>query len=207
MSVTPETLLRFLANDQSAADRATTEQALADSEVLRQSLARIRQAVATVREDGSWFVPASAILAAKELGRRLESLRPSPFVERVAHAIDIIVARLTFDSRAEGALAGLRGGTGFALGFDCGEVDIDIECGLGDDERVRFAGQIHGPHDHGFTTIGAFGPGQDSSVVASANITADGMFRLELRPGTYRFRFEPVATNHAAIELPPIEIP
>ncbi|MDZ4830298.1 MAG: hypothetical protein SGJ09_08900 [Phycisphaerae bacterium] len=206
MPLTPDTLLRYLAGDLTAADRAATELALSESAGLRGTLARIERAVATVRDDSHWEVPSAAIANAKALGRRLESLRAKPLTERVSDAILDLVARLTFDSRTQGALAGLRGGSGVALAFTSSEAEIEIECDLDDSDRVRVLGQIRVIAGGAFSTVQVYEADADAPAVTTSPVSQDGMFRLSLRSGAFRLRFLRAA-GEPPLDLPVIKLP
>ncbi len=200
--------------EQAAATRAAMER----SPELRQAFERFAFVGRTITGDARDPVPAAALAAAKDLGRRLESLRQPSFLERLDAGLRAVIARLAFDSRIDGPIVGLRGGTGFVLTYEVetssGRVDLDLEClPLGttaDGDAFELVAQASAAN-------GAFGPGRVEvrllgeagsdvpSAATSAPIDAHGMFRLRLAAGSYRLVLR---RDHAdAIELPQLDLP
>lgn len=212
MDLTASHLFDFLTNALSPADRAATERALANSPAARETLARLATARATMQSDATWSVPANAVERAIALGRRLDERRQPSLLERLSASVQAIVAQIRFDTRLDGALVGLRGGTGFAVSYRAGTVDIDLECDSNDDETFAILGQLTDaePSTAHVRFLRVDVHGQDANatetrVVATSAIDAAGLFRVSLRPGRYLLRFVP--QSGSPVDLPCIEIP
>jgi hypothetical protein len=206
MELTVEQLFQYLTGSLSPADRLAIEAAAARSAEVRATLERLSTARATVQADASWSVPASALHQALDLGSRIERRREPTFFERLSAAAKAIVADLTFDSRLEGALVGLRGGNGFALAYRAGALEIDLECGTLDDETFAILGQLSGPQAQAFHHLEAYVENDGAEPVTRATVDAAGMFRLALQPGSYLFRFLAVG-DVQPVDVRGIDIP
>jgi hypothetical protein len=204
--------------EQAAATRAAIER----SPELRQAFERFTFVGRTITGDARDSVPAAALTAAKELGRRLDSLRQPSILERLDAGLRAVIARLAFDSRIDGPIVGLRGGTGFVLTYEVetssGRVDVDLEClplgnaGEGDAfELVAQASAATGDFGAGRVEVLPLGQSFDeaqmtpSTSATSAPIDAHGMFRLRLAAGSYRLVLRRDQAD--AIELPQLDLP
>jgi len=120
-----------------------------------------------------------------------------------------IRARLVFDSRLQGSLAGLRGGTGFAVTYAIDGIDVDIECTTTGGDLFEVIGQLASADET------SFGPGSvtftDSNVSAPRTITVpidgDSMFRARLTAGTYTVHFVSGDSKRPGFVAMSLEIP
>ncbi|MBL9150660.1 MAG: hypothetical protein JNM94_18390 [Phycisphaerae bacterium] len=206
MELTVEQLFDYLTGTLSPADRQAVEAALARSSNARAMLERLATTRSTVQADAAWSVPATALEHALALGTRIERRREPSFFERLSAAAKAIVADLTFDSRLEGALVGLRGGSGFALAYQAGEIEIDLECGTDDDETFAILGQLTVVGTRAFPQLEVYADRDSTEPVTRTAIDATGMFRLAVRPGTYLFRFV-AADGGTPVDVRGIDIP
>lgn len=169
----------------------------------------------TARLDLGDPVPASAIDAAKGLGRRLDALRATGgLVERLGDALRGAIARLVFDSRLDGPMLGLRGGTGSAfvvqyqLPFaDGGSAELEMECTPAGGDAFLLVGQISGAVARRPSRLVVRAADRPDASESSAEIDAHGMVRMTLAAGAYHARLVFESATDAAIELPLLEIP
>ncbi len=204
MEPTSDTILGYLASTLEPAQRAAIEARLARDPAFAARVDRLRFAIDSVRSDARHPVPAAVIEAAKDLGRRLSAARAPSLFERLSAEVRALVLRLTYDSRLEGALAGLRGGSGFALTFDLDGVELEIECDALEADRFAFMGQISGI---ACTAVEAFLETEDAgraARVAEAPVDRDGVFRLILASGRYLLRFH---TPNGPLDAGGIDVP
>ena len=219
MDTTLDQLAALATGRLPAAEAAATRAAMERSPELRQAFERFAFVGATMTGDRRDPVPTSAIAAAKDLGRRLEALRQPTLLERLDASVRAVMARLAFDSRMDGPIVGLRGGTGFVLTYEVetgtGRVDLDLEClplalthGAADADTFEVVGQA--------TLAGtAFGAGtlevhtvdETPTRPSSVSIDAHGMFRLRLAAGSYRLILRRSNADGEPIELPTLELP
>lgn len=204
MEPTPELLLGSIAGTLDAAQASALARLVSQDPELALRLTRLRVAVEATRDDAREAPPSAVIAAAKELGRRLESRRAPSLLEQFTRVLDAVIARPVFDSRLEGALAGLRGGSGFALAFAAEGAEIEIECGAIDGDRFGIMGQATGC---AFTRVECFTE-RDGAVVAVTDVAidADGMFRLELPTDRYTFRFHRLGQDRP-IDVIGVDVP
>lgn len=216
MDITLDHIVALALGRLSAGDAAATRAAVERSPDLQAALDRFQFVARTLGRDGLDPVPTAATDAAKQLGRRLDALRQPSAMERIEGAIRTILARLAFDSRLDGPIVGLRGGTGFVLSFevdtDDGRADIDLECLPTNDagtgliaagDAFDLVGQATGIDGGSLTAVADDGSGQRFETT----IDEHGMFRLRLAAGTYRVRLTPSAAGATPIELPTLELP
>jgi hypothetical protein len=210
MDLTVDRIYLFLTGSLPQADRLAVEAALARSPEAQATLARLSAARSTVVADAAWSVPSAAIERAKALGSRLERLRSPSLLDRLSSLVNAIVAELRFDSRLDGALVGLRGGTGFALSFRAGELEIDLECDSNDDETFAILGQVTASEGAEAlpTHFEVHAESDDATqvvIAASGPIDRAGLFRCSLPAGRVLLRF--VTPNGVTIDIPSVEIP
>lgn len=197
---TGDQLLAYLLGEMPAAQRSEFEQDLARSAELRRALAGARAILETMQTDDSEAPGPDAVSAAL---RSVLGPAPEP-AESWWNQLQQALATLVFDSRAPGALAGLRGTTtAYQLSFEIDGVEIDVEVRSPEaNEPAR--GVILG----NVATDTAPGPialltEDGRSQVARADADQRGNFRIEARPGHYRLA---VRIGTQAILLGGIEI-
>jgi hypothetical protein len=172
--------------------------------------ARLRRAVEAVRFDAADPVPESTLAAARALGASLAARvglvdRLRDAFALASEAVEAIVASVRFDSRLEPALAGLRGGTGFALALAADGIEVDLECEPTEGGRFVVVGQASGA---GPAVVGVewFEESDDGLRPGPRSVVdADGMFRATLEPGRHLLRL--VRDAAPPIDSPPIDLP
>jgi anti-sigma factor RsiW len=123
--VTYDMLLRYAANELPEDRAALIEAHLARNPAAAETVARFRIAAETLARDDTVETPADAIKRGKAIFRDRRAERPT-LLDQIA----TVIASLVYDSRAQPALAGYRGGgSAFQLSFrsDLAEVDLDAE--------------------------------------------------------------------------------
>lgn len=173
-------------------------------------LQRLHRAVETVRSDARDPVPEAALAAARALGATLApqaggEVRLRDAFALAADAVRAIVASVRFDSRLEPALAGLRGGRGFALALEADGVEIDLECEPAEGGRFVVVGQAscRGSAVDRVEWFEASGDGLRPGPASA--VDEDGMFRATLEPGRHLLRL--VRSAAPPVDSPPIDLP
>jgi hypothetical protein len=202
-----------------ATDSEAVRAAVRRSPELMAALERFELVAATAQADRLDPVPVSALSAATALGQRLESLRAPSFLDRATDAVRAVVAKLVFDSRLEGGLVGLRGGSGGSSGFvvnyelqptaagSTAVMDIELECAPLSDDRFRIVGQVTASRGGiAPSRITAYSDGNSADGIESP-IDEHGMFHMTLGVGSFRMRIHTTATDIEAIELPMLDLP
>jgi hypothetical protein len=180
-----ERLLAYLAGDLGSAEAQRFEAELATDPEAARLAAAYRAVAAAVQADAARPVPEQLIARAKAI------FQPRQKPSRVAAAIDRIrahIAELTYDSRVQPALAGVRGeAQSHQLSYQAGEVDIDLQLdpiGEGDDQRWRILGQISGEEIPAIQSCQLTSTGSDL-VLNQTDADEHAMFSFDLEPGTY----------------------
>ena len=186
--VTYEQLIAFAAGELVGEPADRVEAYLAGHPEAAETVARYRTAGSVLRADDGVDPPPPAVADAKAIFRP----RPAPSGgPSVADVVADFMARLVYDSRAEPALAGVRGAvTGFQLEYDLPESDAQLELQAdvddegADSRRWRLVGQVSPPASAPPARITLCRAG---SLTPIAQIDADerGVFVLKLDPGTY----------------------
>lgn len=186
--ITYQRLIAFAAGELSPQERAEIEQSLASDPEAADTVARYRAAGATMQADESVDPPANVIAKAK-------AIFTPPRLERTPswwRRLEQVIATMTFDSRAQPALAGYRGsGSGFQLAFESskGEVDLQVEP-LGppspDPNSVRWQllGQVNAPQTEPIAAVALVAANADEPT-ADTEADEHGMFTIEIQPGKY----------------------
>lgn len=197
-----DTLVRMLADALGPVD--------ADDPDGSRRRARLRRAVEAVRFDAADPVPESTLAAARALGASL--VARTGLVDRLrdafalaSEAVEAIVASVRFDSRLEPALAGLRGGSGFALALAADGVEIDLECEPTEGGRFIVVGQVSGPGPGAVGVEWFEESGDGLRPGPRSSVDADGMFRTKLEPGRHLLRL--VRAAAPPIDSPPVDLP
>ncbi len=185
-SIIYEKLIAYAAEELSAAEAAGVEAHLARDPSAAATVARYRMVQATLRGDDSVAPPNEAVARARaifEPARTAAAPRPS-----LVEHLERFVARLLYDSRAELALAGLRGsGAGFQMTYELpgdAELDLQAEPGDGADGAWRLLGQVASAGPRSKLRVSLCRAG---SLVPIRTVEADdrGAFALRVEPGTY----------------------
>lgn len=151
------------------------------------TIARYRLAHSTVSADDGVDPPPQAVAEAKAI---FTSLRKPSRAPSLGDAIAHLVARLTYDSRAEPALAGVRGAaTGFQLGYELSEIAARLELQADVDEvgadfrRWRLVGQVTS-HESAAVRVALCRAGSPAPMI-EADADERGVFVLKVDPGVY----------------------
>jgi len=184
-----EKLISYAAGDLAGPDAAEVEAWLARDPAAAETVARYRMVHMSIRQDEC---PSSeAVARARALFDRARPARPG-FAEHLA----TLVARLIFDSRAEPALAGLRGrGTSFQLTYDLsadgnpedGEdnAELDLQAEPAPQARSwRVVGQVAGCGEDQALRVDLCRAGSPTAI---QTVQGDrrGTFVLSVEPGAY----------------------
>ncbi|MDZ4756067.1 MAG: hypothetical protein SGJ11_16410 [Phycisphaerae bacterium] len=174
---------------------------------------RLSLAATTLQDDGRDPVPAVVVAAARELSTRLDRYRTPSLLDQAAASLGAIAgairAHLVFDSRLQGSLAGLRGGTGFAVTYAIDGIDVDIECTTAGGDVFEVIGQLATADES------SFGPGSVTFTETNGSdpraitvpIDSDSMFRARLTAGTYSVQFVSANSKRRGFYAMPLEIP
>ncbi len=178
-----ERLLAYVAGDLSAEEAAAIEAELATDTDAARVIADYRMIAAAVQADAARPVPAELIAKAKAIFRRRAVQGPG-LVDRLR----ALVADLTFDSRAEVALAGLRGqAQAHQLSYQAGDLEIDLQLdpvGEGDGRRWRVLGQVSADELPQVRSVQLTAAGSEQ-VLDEASADEHAMFSLDLEAGVY----------------------
>ncbi len=181
-----DTLISYAAGELAGHEAAEVEAWLARDPAAARTVARYRLAQVSLRQDESPSPEAAA--QAKAIFDRARPAR-SGFSEQLAQ----LVARLIFDSRAEPALAGLRGrGSSFQLTYDLSseaaeeespELDLQAEP-VPQAQSWRVVGQVAGCDQVEAMRVDLCRAGSPTPI---QTVQGDrrGTFVLSVEPGTY----------------------
>ncbi len=201
--VTYEQLIAYAAGELAADEAAEVEAHLARDPSAAATVARYRMAQATLRGDDSVEPPAESVARARAIfdPGRAAAARPS-----IGEHVQRLVARLLYDSRAEPALAGLRGaGTGFQMSFELpGGAELDLQAEPADeaDGAWRLLGQVAPVLPRSKLRVSLCRAG---SLLPIRTIEADerGAFALRVEPGTFDLH---VSMPAGAVVIPDLRI-
>lgn len=216
---TPDLILGFLSGTLAPDEASALASSIAADPALHRRVERLRSAVEVLRADALDPVPGATFAAAISLGDRLPRAltigdQLLDVFARASAAVRAVIAEVSFDSRVTGALAGLRGGSGFALALAAEGVEIDLECEPTEGSRILVVGQVttsvaRGPHrPHRIESLVAAEDGLRSA--GRCDIDDEGMFRLSLEPGRHLLRFLPADGSPGGpppIDAGPIDLP
>jgi anti-sigma factor RsiW len=118
-----------------------------------------------------------------------------------------LVADLVFDSRAQQALAGFRGGSAgaYQLGFEGDDVRVDVQVSRAPEQgRWRVRGSVHTAGRGRTATEAALVHAPGAGIAPRQPIDDRGRFLIDIDPGTYDLviQFENEALVAPALELP-----
>jgi hypothetical protein len=200
---TLEQLAAFAAGKMDAAQRELVQQHLTTDAVAANQVARLReiaQVVATPIENP----PAETIARAKALFSEIRRTKPAS--EGLWSKLQRVIADLTFDSRPQAALAGLRGAsTSYQLSFqsELGEVDMEVEAPSPAHATTwRIMGQISATEGQRADVIALASSGSFAPF-ASAVVDEHGVFTLSTSPGKYDVL---ISMQDALMVVPGIEL-
>jgi anti-sigma factor RsiW len=185
--VTYDELIAFAAGELAAEQAGRVEAYASRHPDAAATIARYRMARSTVRADDGVDPPPQAVAEAKAIYRppREPSRAPS-----LGDSIAQLVARLIYDSRAEPALAGIRGGaTGFQLEYELPETEARLELQADVDEdgadarRWRLVGQVTS-HEPAAPRVALCRAGSPTPMV-EADADERGVFVMKVDPGVY----------------------
>lgn len=186
-----EKLLAFASGELDKDEAASVRAFVKTNPAATQSIAMYKQAHLLASTDESIAPPEQLIAKAKSI---FSSQARTPAISWLDQ-LQQIIADLVFDSRAEPALAGIRGvGTTFQASYETEQVSVDIEAepieeSIGEyssQERWRVMGQIDMADSISFIDV-AMIPTASSAATEAKQTTTDahGMFSIEVDAGTY----------------------
>jgi anti-sigma factor RsiW len=181
-------LIAFAAGELADDEARQVEAALAGNPDAAETVARYRMAHATLQSDDGVDPTPEAVARAKAIFKaRREPAGEPGLADRVGQ----LIARLIFDSRAEPALAGVRGAvTGFQLAYEMPEsgaqldLQADVDEGGADTRRWRLVGQVSSAETMPPPRVALCRAG---SLTPICTVDADerGVFVVRTEPGTY----------------------
>jgi anti-sigma factor RsiW len=202
--LTPEQIAGYVIGELDPAQRDAVARLL-ENAAARQLVERYRTILAAARADDSLQPPTHLIKRAKAL-----FAAHAPIGQKIRDLMENlrrVVADLTFDSRPQAALAGLRGAaTAYQLGYESevAEIDLDVTPIPESPAVRRLTGQVT-LRDAAGQRIGAVTlvqPGT-TTVVAAATPDDHGVLTVTAEAGTYDVL---IALPDACVVLPGVEI-
>ncbi len=184
-------LIAFAAGELADEEARQVEAHLAGHPEAVETVARYRMAHWTLQADDGVDPPPEAVARAKAV---FEPGREPAGEPSLGERIGELVARLIYDSRAEPALAGVRGAvTGFQLAYELpeSEAQLDLQADVDEDgadtRRWRLVGQISSqqplpPPQVALCRAGSLTP------VRTVDADERGVFVVRIEPGTYDLR-------------------
>ncbi len=205
--ITYEQLIAYAAGELTPERAAeVAEHVTRDSEAAA-TVARYREAQATMRADDVTDPPARAVARAKAIFSPPPAEKGPSWWEQ----LEQVVATLIFDSRLKPALAGYRGtGSGFHLSFESepGMVDLEAEpivrssAGIAARSSWRLTGQIDAETPVSNVGVALVRRGSDRPA-AQTMADEEGIFTLEAAPGRYDLYLR---HDDSSVLLPDIEL-
>ena len=181
-------LIAFAAGELADEQAAQVEAYLAGHPDGAETVARYRMTQSTLQTDDGVDAPPKAVARAKAI---FEARREPAGDLSLGDRIGQLIARLIYDSRAEPALAGVRGAvTGFQLAYELPEsgAQLDLQAEVdesgADTRRWRLVGQVSSPE--------ALAPPQvvlcragSRTPICTVDADERGVFVVRTDPGTY----------------------
>lgn len=186
-----EKLIAYASGELSGDEAESVSAFLKTNPAAAQTVAMYKQAHLMASTDESIAPPMQLVAKAKSI---FSSQVQSPAISWIDQLQQIIV-ELVFDSRAQPALAGIRGvGTAFQASYETEQVSVDIEAEpieesaseYSSKEQWRIMGQIDMPESAANVDV-AMIPSASTTALESKQTTTDehGMFTVEVETGTY----------------------
>lgn len=168
------------------------------------TVALYRLARATLLADDGVAPSAAAVASARAL---FPPQRARAAAEGIADHVAMILGRLIFDSRAEPALAGLRGpASGFQLTFELPDAQLDLQAepvgGHGGSARWRLVGQLACTGTVPEMKV-ELHHGGSNEPVQTVDAQERGIFTFDTGPGLYELHLR---LPEATIVIPEIDI-
>lgn len=172
-----EDLVAFASGDLSGREAATVEAYLAVLPKTLVTVARLREVIEAMRADDAVAPTAEAI-------RRALAVFETPPRPCWLDRLDVVIARLVFDTGGRLALAGYRGAAGTRqMSYDSAHGRIDLQVLPGRGESGRIIGQVT-PRDGAATGV-ALGRAGGSEPATRTSPDDHGLFRVEVEAGVY----------------------
>ncbi len=178
-----ERLLAYAAGELSGNEAAEVQAALASDSELAATVERLCTVIPLMRTDDSQDAPPETITAAKALFRAPRGLERPSWLEQLRR----IVGALTFDSRPQVALAGLRGRSDtYQLTYESAPADVELEVAVDSTDRAHrcVRGQVSAHGEVGADAVALTAAGT-LKPLALAIPDAHGVFRLVIPPGRF----------------------
>jgi anti-sigma factor RsiW len=189
--VSYEKLIAFAAGDLGDEEARHVEAYLAGHPEAAETVASYRSAHTALVADDGVDPPPQALARAKAVFRPGRQPAGAP---SLGDRIEALVARLVYDSRAEPALAGVRGAvTGFQLAYEMpeSEAQLELQADVDDDgadtRRWRLVGQISSPQPLPPPRVTLCRAGS-ATPVHTVDADERGVFVVRIEPGTYDLR-------------------
>lgn len=180
--LTYDQIIDYAAGRGSAEERAAVAARLADDPERAATARLLTRAFAVARSDDSVAPPESTLAAAKALFRERRARAAPP---ALLAGLRQMLAALVFDSRAAGALAGVRGsGAVYQLAFESEVADVDLEVAAAGAEMRQLRGQVTAHDDatiQGIAVVAKGAPDVSTTVAPDAR----GTFVVTVKPGRY----------------------
>lgn len=200
--ITFEHLVAYTSGELGACDAAMVEAYLADLPEAARTARRLHEVMSTLRADDT--VPATADAVRRALATSSPFATPAP--DWLAPLR--LIARLVFDSRAQLAVAGYRGGAArYQLAYESEPVRLDLqvlprERSAGDAWRLRGQVTVHRDAQLGEVALLAE---RTETLVATAIPDHLGRFKIDSPSGVYDLRIE-LDDGTRSIVAPRLEI-
>lgn len=197
-NITFEEIVALIAGELDVAGRERVERRLSSDPGARELAERLRAALGAMSGLGEG-PSAGAVAWARRLARRAGGM--GEWLDKAGVAL----ARLVFDSRRPGALAGLRGaGDGYHLRFssEVGDIDIQVDPPAEPEGPRRVRGQV----DLSIATGGAavLLEAVEGGGVHRGEVDEGGMFEISAGAGFYELHVE--SAGGMVVAAAPVEL-
>ncbi|UCD75506.1 MAG: hypothetical protein JSV91_01035 [Phycisphaerales bacterium] len=197
-----EQLVSFVLGELDQDEAAAIAVHLASSAPAAEYVAKLREVLETMRSDDSEAPTAAAVRAGMAAFTQQAHSMPLAWLEQAQR----YVLRLVYDTRAQPALAGFRGGDAgyqFAYGGEHGRVDLRVTpAEQGQLGRWSVRGQVTTPEGVNIGSV-ALVTGGTSSTVGISVPDQHGQFRFDAEAGKYDVAVE---LDTGALIAPGLEI-
>lgn len=176
-----EQIVAFASGDLDPGEASALERGLSEEDG-RRALARVRRLLAALSQDADAGPSAAALHRAY---RALSERRRGALRDWLS-TVRTVAAELVFDSRASGALPGLRGGLdGAHLSMASDELELELRLVEGDGGDVRLIGYADALGE-GEATAAIAMHAETRAELARAPIDPSGSFGLSAPPGSWQ---------------------